>query len=372
MSIEVREARSRRDIARFQRMPWRIYRGDPNWVPPLLSQERALVVPGRHPFHDHALTSIFTATDRAEVVGRIGVCLNEQHNVFRCERVGFFGFFESVNDSRVAIALAEAARTWLRGQGVERMRGPCNWSTNETCGLLTDGFGYPPMVMMTYNPPYYPALLEAAGFAKIKDLVAFELFTGGDDPARVSRIADRAMQRAGITIRCMDMKRFGEDVAIVRDIYNSAWSNNWGFIPMTTREFDHLAKEVKSAIDPRLVLIAEHKGTPAAFSLSLPNLNRVLAHLNGRLFPLGFLKALWYSRKISEARLLTLGVKEQFRRKGIEAVLMLESLRRGRKAGYIRGEMGWVLEDNEFMIRDIEAMGGRRYKTYRIYEIPTA
>lgn len=368
MSIEIREAVSGKDIRRFQMLPWRIYRGDPRWVPPLLSQERSLLVPGRHPFHEHARTALFLATKDGQVVGRIGACLNEQHNVFRGEQAGFFGFFECVEDGEVAGALLQAARTWLRGQAVTCMRGPCNWSTNETCGLLVAGFDEPPMIMMSYNPPYYGRLLEEAGMAKVKDLFAFEIDTTKPEPHRVARIAERAMQRAGITLRCMDMRHLLEEASTMRDIYNAAWSRNWGFVPMTSREFEHLAKEVRGLIDARLVLIAEHAGEPVAFALSLPNVNRVLAHLNGRMFPVGFLKALWYGRRIPEARLITLGVKEGFRRRGIEAVLMLESYRRGYQAGYFRGEMGWVLEDNELMIRDIEAMGGRRYKTYRIYE----
>ncbi|MBN1425975.1 N-acetyltransferase [Candidatus Fermentibacteria bacterium] len=326
--------------------------------------------PGRHPFHEHALTALFLATNGSRVVGRIGVCLNEQHNVFQGERMGFFGFFECEDDQAAADALVGASRDWLLGQGMERMRGPFNWSTNEACGLLIEGFDHPPMVLMTYNPPYYEALLETTGLTKIKDLFAFELFTTGPEPERVARIAARAMQRAGITLRCMNMKRLIEDAAVLRDIYNEAWKNNWGFVPMTSREFEHLAKDIRSVIDPRLILIAEHEGTPVAFTLSLPNVNHVLKHLNGRMFPFGFLKALWYGRRIPEARLITLGVKEGFRRRGIEAVLMLESFRQGHLAGYTHGEMGWVLENNELMIRDIEAMGGRRYKTYRIYETP--
>ncbi len=372
MSVKVTQAKSRADIKRFQLLPWRIYRADPNWVPPLLSQERALLVPGRHPFHEHALVRLFLAWDGTTVVGRIGACVNEQHNVYHGEQTGFFGFFECVDDQGVANALFASAGDWLRSEGMERMRGPCNWSLNESCGLLVEGFGVPPMIMMTYNPPYYPRLIEEAGFTKVKDLYAFEIYTDRPEPERVGRIASRVMTRAGITFRCVDVTRLNEEAALIRDIYNAAWKDNWGFVPMTAREFDHLAKEIRHLIDPRLVLIAEHDGEPVAFTLSLPNVNLVLSRLNGRLFPFGFLKAWWYGRRIPEARLLTLGVKEGFRRRGIEAVLMLESYRRGREAGYTRGEMGWVLENNELMIRDIEAMGGRRYKTYRIYETPLA
>lgn len=370
MSLQIRQVRTRRDLARFQRLPWQIYRGDRQWVPPLLSQERGLLWPGRHPFHDHALTALFVAWEGTRPVGRIGACLNEQHNVFQGERAGFFGFFESVDDPDVAVALVSAAAAWLKEQGMEILRGPCNWSTNETCGLLIDGFDSPPMVMMTYNPPYYAPLLEKAGLRKAKDLVAFEIFTTGEEPARVARIASRVAERAGVTIRCMDKRRYAGEIARVKGIYNEAWRGNWGFVPMTAAEFDHLGKEVKSVVDPRLVLIAEHQGEAVAFALSLPNVNSVLARINGRMFPFGFIKALWYGRRISEARLLTLGVKEGFRRRGIEAVLMLESFRQGKMAGYTHGEMGWVLEDNALMIRDIEAMDGRRYKTYRIYQAP--
>lgn len=368
MSLELYEVTSRKDLKAFQRLPWHIYKGNPNWVAPLLSQERQLLWPGRHPFHDHALISLFVAERDGSVVGRIGACLNEQHNVFHGEHSGFFGFFESVNDREVAARLFAAAKEWLKGQGAEVVRGPCNWSTNESCGLLIHGFEIPPMVMMPYNPPYYVDLLEQCGFAKAKDLLAYYLSTSIPVPPRIARIAARAKERGAITIRSLDTKQMAHEMDIVQKIYNAAWRDNWGFVPMTAREFRHLAKEVRSIMDPDLFLIAEKSGTAVGFSITLPDANEVLIHLHGRLFPFGFLKALWYGRKIRQGRLLVLGVEPDFRRKGIEALLIFESLVRGKAANFTGGELSWILEDNRLIIRDIEAMGAEHYKTYRIYE----
>lgn len=370
--MQIKQVHSRKELKIFQQLPWKIYRHESLWVPPLLSQERELLWPGKHPFHDHALTALFLAFDGAEPVGRIGACLNEQHNVYHGERVGFWGFFECIDDRHVAQELLRAAKTWLKKQGLDSMRGPFNWSTNETCGLLVDGFDSPPRIMMPYNPPYYGALMEAAGLARAKNLVTFELLASSPVPPRMERIANRARKRSGITIRAIDKKGLKKEVHVIKEIYNAAWSKNWGFVPMTSREVDFMAHELESIIDPRLLLFAEVDGDPAGFCMTLPDVNEVLKHLNGRLFPLGFLKALWWSRRISFTRLLTLGIKEQYRRKGIEVILIIETLLRGREAGYVGGELGWVLEDNHLMIRDIEAMGARQNKTYRIYESTTA
>ncbi len=368
MNLRVREVTTPRELRAFQRLPWRIYKENDNWAPPLLSQEKELLWPGKHPFHEHALTALFLAYRGEEVVGRIGSCLNEQHNVYHGEKAGFFGFFECLEDEEAAAGLINAVSIWLKKQAVEVVRGPFNWSTNETCGLLVDGFDSPPSVMMTYNPPYYDGLMKASGLAKSKDLFAFHLSSSVEAPSRMEKIARRASERGGVSIRTLDKRNLGREVELIKAIYNDAWSKNWGFVPMTVREVDHLAKELKPVMDPRLMLFAEIEGEAVGFSVTLPDVNEVLIHLNGRMFPFGFLKALWWSRKIKSARLITLGIKEDFRRRGIEAILIVETLLRARQAGYAGGELGWVLEDNRLMIRDIEAMGARHYKTYRIYE----
>jgi len=370
MTLSVREVRSKKDYTAFQRLPWDIYRSFPQWIPPLLQQERQLIQPGKHPFHEHALTTLFLACKGDDVVGRIGACLNEQHNIYHGEHAGFFGFFECQEDPEVADVLFRAASSWLKKQGSVCIRGPFNWSTNESCGLLVEGFDAPPRVMMPYNPPYYAALMEDCGLAKIKDLITFELPASAPVPERFERIARRARDRAGVRIRTMSKKSFDTDVGIIKEIYNQAWSKNWGFVPMTSAEMKHMAREMKSVIDYRLVLIAEIDGSPAGFAMTIPDANQVLCHLNGRLFPFGFIKALWYSRSVNFARLITLGIKDDFRRKGIEAILIIETLLRARNAGYVGGELGWVLEDNRLMIRDIEAIGAVRNKRYRIYEAP--
>jgi GNAT superfamily N-acetyltransferase len=250
--------------------------------------------------------------------------------------------------------------------------GPFNFSTNYECGVLVEGFDAPPCLLMTYNPRYYPALYAACGFAKAKDLWAWELSTAVPPPEKVSRIAERVRQREGIVVRSVSMSDFAAEVKRVKEIYNSAWERNWGFVPMTAKEFDHLARDLKQLVVPDLVLIAEVKGEPVAFAMTLPDANLALKAANGRLttfgLPVGLVKLLLASRRIHRVRLVLLGIKPGYRRRGIDAILYLDTLRNARRLGYTGGEISWTLEDNDLINRAIEVMGGRKYKSYRIYE----
>lgn len=366
-AVEVEPVRGRRALRQFLMLPWRIQGGDPAWVPPLLADQRALLDRRKHPFHEHAEVEYFLAWRNGEVVGRIAAGVNHRHNEFHGERAGFFGFLEFVDDPAVSAALLGAAESWVAGRGLEVCRGPMNFSSNEEWGLLIDGFERPPTIMMTHNPRYYARHLEACGYTKARDLIAYLL----DDPALPARLAgamEKLSRRGGVTIRTLDMRRFDSEVDAIKSIYNEAWERNWGFIPMTDAEFGYMARQLKPVVDPRFCLIAEVRGEPVAFILALPDFNIAIRHANGRLFPFGLLKILWHRREIDQLRVITLGVKPGYRRLGIDTLMCARVWIDAAAAGYRRAECSWILEDNLDMRRPIERMGGRAYKTYRIYE----
>jgi hypothetical protein len=367
-AIRVTPVRGRRDFDRFLKLPWKIYERDPNWVPPLLLDQKNVLDRRKHPFHQHAEVEYFLAWKGGEVVGRIAAIVNHAYVEFHDERTGFFGFFECVDDAEVAAALLRTAEGWVRERGMDRILGPMSFSTNEECPLamLVEGFDRPPAVMMAYNPPYYPRLVEGAGYEKAKDLLAY-FVDDPNPPERLRRGVARLQESEEIRIRPVDMKRFREEVAAIKGIYNSAWERNWGFVPMTDAEFDHLARQLRPIVNPNLCLIAEVRGEPAGFAVALPDYHQVLRHLNGRLFPFGLFKLLWYRRKIDGIRVITLGLKPGFRRMGLDAMFYLRIFEEGVKGGYRWAECSWILEDNWDMRRPLERLGARAYKTYRIY-----
>ena len=283
--------------------------------------------------------------------------------------MGFFGLFETIEDNTVAYGLLDAAKTWLVARGLDTMRGPASFSLNEEAGLLVDGFDGPPVVMMTYNPPWYADLLERYGFAKSKDLYAYYL-ENAKPPERFSRVADKLRQRFHVKTRTLDKKNFWSEVALVRRVYNEAWEKNWGHIPMTEEELNYMAKQLKPVVEPELVVFAEVDGQLAGFGLALPDFNVALRRMNGRLFPFGWAKALWYSRKIDTARVITLGVLEKYRRAGVSELIQLELFENAQKHGIRNAEMSWILEDNPMMRTPLEKFGARIYRTYRMYDIP--
>jgi hypothetical protein len=377
--IEVRAARTARDRKKFLNLPYRLYSGHPQWVPPLRIAQKEILDTRRHPFYKTSDVEMFLAEREGRVVGRIMAIHNHAHNEFHNERAGFFGFFEVEEDRQAAAALFDAASNWLRDRGAEVMRGPVNPSTNYELGLLVEGFDLPPAIMMTYNPPYYAELVEACGLTKAIDLYAYEIaadyFIVSD---KLKRVSERLRAKDGITVRPVNLKNFKQEVETVRRIYNDAWSNNWGFVPVSEEEFEHLAKDMKQIINPEIVLIAEQhiegsdRARPIGFFLSVPNINAALKKINGRLLPFGLLKLWWHSRKIKYIRIITMGIVKQHQNLGVAAVFYDEIYRRGPARGYASGEMSWVLENNTLMNRAADLIGGRRSKTYRIYERPLA
>lgn len=355
----------------FLYLPWtaHIYQNDPNWIPNLISEDKKLLNPMVHPFHQHADVELFMAySDTHKPIGRIAAIINRAHNDYYKEQTGFFGFFECVNDREVSGRLFKSAADWLRSKGMKIMRGPMNLSTNETCGLLIDGFDSPPVVMMTYNPRYYLELMDDAGLVKAKDLYAWYLDASIEIPDKMVRVAERVKSHHNIIIRQADMRRLDKEVAIIKEVYNKAWSDNWGFVPMTDDEFRFMAKDMGKIVDPSLLLIAEVNGKPAGFSLALPDLNQALRRVNGRLFPFGIFKFLWYARRINGARVITMGIIPEYRKRGIDVIFYIESIKSAIVKGYKWGELSWILDDNILMNRTIESLGARLYKKYRIYD----
>jgi GNAT superfamily N-acetyltransferase len=321
----------------------------------------------KNPFFEHAEAEYFLARREGEVVGRIAAIHNRLHNEVHADRVGFFGFFEAVNDAAVAAALLEAAAAWLQPRRLDVLRGPVSFSTNDEAGLLVDGFETPPAVMMPHNPPYYATLLEAAGLHKAKDLLAYQRSDTGL-PERLVRGASLTEQRYGLRVRALDMKRFDREVEVIKRLYNASWERNWGFVPMTDHEIDHLARQLKPVVVPEIVLFAERGDETAGFAVALPDLNVALrANPSGRMFP-GILRVLWAARKIDRIRILLLGVVPAWRGKGIDVMLFKHVWEKATAKGYYWGEGGWILEDNHAMRNGLERMGFEVYKTYRIYE----
>jgi GNAT superfamily N-acetyltransferase len=363
---EVIEVGSKRDLSDFIRYPFALYSHDPFYVPPLLRQMRTHFSQ-RNPFFIHALVRFFLAREKGNILGRVVSIINRRHNEFHREKAGFFGFYESANDDAISSALLDRVAFELKREGMDVMRGPMNFSTNEECGFLVNGFNSHPLLMTPYNPPYYIDLMEKYGLRKAKDLYAYILDLPDELPQKIHRVAELAA-KTGITVRSLNRKHFERDMLIFKDVYNSAWARNWGFIPLTGEELNYLSHNLKPVIEPDLTLIAEQNGKPVGFMGMMPDFNVVLKQMKGKLNPMSIIKARFYSRKIKDLRMLLLGIKYEYRNKGVDALLFREGFRGVKRGGYRRIEFSWILEDNIPVQRLIEMIGARLYKTYRIYE----
>ena len=373
MAIEVAAISGKSGLNEFVKLPWSIYGRDPgrdpHWVPPLQIAVKELLDREKHPFYANADAEFFIARRDGRPVGRIAAIIDRNHNKFHEEKAGFFGFFESIDDAEVAQALLKTAREWVTARGAEFMRGPTNPSTNYECGLLVEGFDSDPMVMMTYNPRYYPRLIEQAGLRKVKDLIAFVNSADNTQLDKISRVSERALKRHKVTIRPVNLKDFQNEVERIWDVYNAAWEKNWGFVPMTKEEFFLQGKEMKQILKPEMVLVGEIAGRMIGFALALPDVNVALKPANGKLLPTGLLKILYYQRKIRAVRVVALGVVEEFRATGVAGGFYAALVRNARKLGFDgECEMSWILEDNVLMTRSLELMGAKRSKTYRLYQ----
>ncbi len=369
MGISIEPVRSKKDLTDFIRLPWKVYQGNPCWVPPLISEVHETLDTAKNPFWEHARRELFLARQNGTPVGRIAAIVDDNHNRFHQEKTGFFGFFECIEDYPVAEKLWDTAREWVKNQGMERLRGPVNPSLNDECAFLLEGFDQPPTIMMPYTHKYYLEFAERYGFHKAKDLYALLKLAADGIPERIERMINAIKRRTGVRVRPFDMKRFERDIRFLKDIYNSAWEKNWGFVPMTDKEMDLTARKLKQLADPDLVLFAEIDGQPVGVTVTIPDWNQVLRHLNGRLGPLELVKLLYYRKRIDGVRALIGGVKKEFRNTGIIAVLYYETERNAARKGYKWCELGWNLEDNDLINQFDLAIGGRIYKRYRLYEL---
>lgn len=370
--VEVIPVQSRREQREFLSYPWKLYRDDPNWIPPLRRNQRELAGFVPHPFYETAEIQTFVARRNGQTVGRIGAILNHAYNQeFSSDPLGFFGFFESVNDQQVADGLFNAARAWLAERNIDVVRGPANPSMNYECGLLIDGFDSPPTFMMTYNPPYYADLIERYGFRKSHDLLGFfgHMRQMPEIEERVSGIAQMCMERYGVSVRPMDRKRFDQDVELFLKLYNSSMVLTWGFVPISPSEMKHMAASLKMLIHPELAMIAEVDGQSAGVVLCLPDYNPRIKEIDGRLFPFGFLRLLSPRKDIRRVRVIAISVLPEYQRVGVGLVLMHALVPAARELNIEEAEFSYVAESNDLARLGLEKGGAHLYKTWRMYDL---
>ncbi|MBX5469537.1 MAG: GNAT family N-acetyltransferase [Thermoleophilaceae bacterium] len=371
-AVEVRPVQSRRDLKRFVKLPWRLYRNEPLWVPPLIAERMRFLDRSKNPFFEHAEAEYFLAWRDGEPVGRISAHVDHRLNEFHDNAWGQFGFFECEDDPEAARALLEAAEAWLRARGRDRMVGPMDFTTNHECGLLVEGHERPPQILEPWHPPYYARLLEGYELEKAMDLYKWELHISDREKILpvIFELAEKLEPEHGIRIRHMRRRDFKNEVRRFMEIYNSAWEKNWGFVPLTDAELEQYAKDLRPILDENWAMIAEKDGEVVGCALTLPDYNQVLKHLNGRLLPFGWLKALRRRREIDSVRVFALGVKPEYQHTGVAAGLYIEHFNMAARTPQTWGEMGWILEVNVAMNKAMEAMGGRIVKRYRIFEKP--
>jgi len=368
--VTIQPVQSRGRRRQFLRLPWKLYAGDPNWVPPLRQHAEQLLGFRKHPFYLDAASQAFLATRGGEPVGRILAIVNRAHNRLHGDKRGFFGFFETIDDPAVAHGLLNAAADWLRQRGMEQVRGPMNPSLNYESALLIEGFDLPPNFMMTYNPAYYPPLLESWGLAKAQDLYAYWGHIGmleSVDP-KLRKMIDAGTERFGIELRLMDQSRFREEVELFLDIYNLSFAGSWGFVPMSKPEIEHLAASLKHLIVPEMAVVAEVEGKPIGAAFCLLDYNVRIREIDGRLYPFGFLKLLRNRKQIKRIRVMSANVLPEYQRWGVGLLVLSGLLPLTGAWGIEEAEFSWIMESNRLSWGSLERGGAKRTKTYRIYD----
>lgn len=365
--LSVEPVVSKRELREFIDHPYEKYRHDDTWVAPLRIGQFELLDEKKNPFWDHADKQLFLARDGERVVGRVAFIDDRAHNREHDDNVGFFGFFEAA-DEKVAGALLAAVEAAAGAKGRTAVRGPLNPSMNDGSGFQIDAFDEKPYVMMPQNPPDYPCWLERAGYAKVKDLYTFYFDNRRPIEPRLERIAQRTAKRMGVTIRPADLKQFDREADILKHLHTTAWEKNWGNVPYSDAEMDHLASEMKMILNPELVIFAEKDAQPIGMAVALPDINQVFSRFDGRLLPVGIFHLLRRKQIIDRARLVMLGVLPEHRNRGLEMLLIYEIVKRAAANGIVEGECGWTLEDNHGINSAIEAAGGVRNKTYRLFQ----
>ena len=371
-NLTIKPVESRREQKQFVQMAWDLYRGDENWIPPLRQNLKELVGFRPHPFHEVADVRTWLAWRDAQVCGRIAGIVNHVHNEKYHEKRGFFGFFESIDDSEVAHGLFDAVRQWLADQGIHQLRGPVNPSLNYEVGLLIDGFDSPPTFMMTYNPPYYGRLIESYGFGKTQDLVAFwghvDMLSSLDK--KLEFVVREATRRFDIHLRTLDRTRFKEDIETFLHIYNASLEGTWGFTPLSDREMQHMSGSLRHLIVPELTTAAEVDGRVVAAVFGLLDYNPRIKLIDGRLFPFGFIRLLTRRKQIKRIRLISTNVLPEYQRWGLGVVILARLVPIALAWGIQEAEFSWVLESNHLSYKSLQRGGAKLTKTYRVYDYP--
>ncbi|KAB2909196.1 MAG: hypothetical protein LC102_00945 [Ignavibacteriales bacterium] len=368
-TIEIRKIETPSEIMKFIKFPWRIYKDEPNWVPPLIMDRKKILDKKKNPFFQHATSEYFMAYRDGEPVGRIVATENDLHNEVHEEKIGFFGFFECINDQEVANALLDTAKEWLKNRGLTLMRGPASFSSNDEWGLLLQGYDDPPVLLMPYNPPYYHDLLLNYGCVKVKDLNGYKIVNEKITKVnKIPRVAALAAKKYNAKVRNINLKEYQKELATIKKIWNENWEKNWGFIPFTEPEIDAMAEDLKQLATPELAFFIEIDGEPIGFSLTLLDYNQIFKYMNGRLFPFNFIKMFTKKKEINRVRIVMLGVVKAWQGHGIDAIMYDNIIKQSAKIGIHFGDASWIVEDNLKMVRGAEMMEGELYKVFRVYD----
>lgn len=371
MSIKIEQVKNDKDLKAFIDFPHDLYKDDPYYVPEIFIGQKDMLDPKKYPFHQYGNANYYLAWKDGKIAGRIAAINNKNYNKHHQSNIGFFGFFDVIDDQDVANVLLQKACDFAKENGYSDIMGPTNFTTNETAGILVEGFEDSPKIMMTYNKPYYGRLVENFGFKKEMDLYAYMIYAdkASEKSLRIAEALEERLKSKGITIRNIRIKDINEETKKIQKIYNAAWEENWGFVPFTDAEFEYLKNDLKMIIDESFAYIAEKDGEAIGFSLTVPNINEILIkNKRGRLFPLGIFRLLLGKKKTKYVRILALGVLEEYRKQGIEAIFFSKNILQARARGIIGGEASWVLESNEAMVKAAEHLNGVKYKTYRLYK----
>lgn len=365
---EITYVSSDKERKEFIKFPYRHYSHNKYWVPPLLMEQKKLINEKKNPFYNNAEIALFLAKYNGETAGRIAAIIDHRFNEYHQQKTGFFGFFESIDNQHTANLLFKVAEGWLQDKGMEDVLGPTNPGLMDEIGILVDGFEKYPCILMPYHKPYYDKLVKNVGYQKEMDLLTYLVTQSTVDRDRAERAINIVKKRLpGLKIRKINMRKIKDEVHIIREIFNEAWKNNWGFIPLTEEEFDALADDLKMIVDDDFAHVAEIDGKPVGFSVALPDLNQVFRNMNGRLFPLGIFKLLWQKRNIDKIRTALMGVLPEYQGRGIDVLMHREAIHNGLEKGVDSSEVGWILENNIQMIRVAERIGGVMDKRYRMY-----
>jgi len=369
----IREVQSHSDWNAFLSLPWKIFENDPYWVPPLLMEQKSILNKKKNPYFKHCTYKAWTIYKDGDSIGRILAYIDSSHNSLYKEQTGFLGFFECINDQATVEILFNTAIQWLNEEGMSKVYGPMNFSIANECGVLLNGFDSPPVLQMNHTPSYYSRLFENAGFVKAHDLFAYQVTEDiikrqEKFVKRLQQLSEAILKKEGIIIRKINLDNYEEELENVNTLFNSFMKDTWGFVPSSIEEMKYSSRSLKSIADQEMIYMAEVNNKVVGCSLSIPDFNEVLKHMNGRLLPTGIFKVLWYRNKIKGLRLILLGITHEYRNLGLDIVFYYYTIINGLNRGYNKAELSWISEDNSRLISIIEKFGATRYKTYRMFK----